>query len=114
MTNLIHSIKDLENSKWAEAVRNPETLHNLIPMTTEWIHKHANCSELVQQVNKALDILTNKELLTARNLIILAAGLLYVITPADAVPDFIPLVGFADDLGVIALVLNFILASKEK
>lgn len=30
-------------------------------------------------------------------------ALLYLISPIDAVPDFIPVVGLADDVGVIAL-----------
>lgn len=30
-------------------------------------------------------------------------ALLYLVSPIDAVPDFIPVVGLADDVGVIAL-----------
>jgi len=32
----------------------------------------------------------------------------YLVSPLDAVPDFIPIVGLADDLGVIAGTLSFV------
>lgn len=34
--------------------------------------------------------------------------LLYVLNPLDLVPDFIPIVGYVDDLSVLALGINFI------
>ena len=39
---------------------------------------------------------------------VLAAALLYLITPTDVLPDWIPVVGWMDDLGVAALVVAFI------
>src|SRR5688500_7381632 len=39
---------------------------------------------------------------------VLVAALAYLITPADALPDWIPVVGWMDDLGVAALVVAFI------
>lgn len=39
---------------------------------------------------------------------IAAAGLIYFVTPLDAVPDFIPFAGFLDDLGVIAWTVKFL------
>lgn len=37
----------------------------------------------------------------------LGALLLYLLSPIDLVPDFIPVIGFADDAIVVALVLRF-------
>jgi uncharacterized membrane protein YkvA (DUF1232 family) len=34
-------------------------------------------------------------------------ALFYVLSPVDLVPDFIPLIGWLDDLGVIALVAAY-------
>jgi len=39
---------------------------------------------------------------------LLAGALLYLITPTDVLPDWIPVVGWLDDLGVAALVVAFI------
>jgi len=36
-----------------------------------------------------------------RTLIILVAGILYFVTPLDLIPDFIPALGFVDDISVI-------------
>jgi len=42
--------------------------------------------------------------------------LAYLVSPIDLIPDFIPVIGFADDVIVTALVLGFLVrrAGKEK
>ena len=39
---------------------------------------------------------------------IVAAGLIYFISPIDAIPDITPLIGYLDDLGVITALLKFL------
>ncbi|MCX7875076.1 MAG: YkvA family protein [Melioribacteraceae bacterium] len=39
---------------------------------------------------------------------IVIGALIYFITPIDAVPDLAPLIGYLDDLGVIAAVIKFL------
>ncbi len=39
---------------------------------------------------------------------VVAAALIYFITPIDSIPDFSPFVGFLDDLGVIAAVVKYL------
>ena len=39
---------------------------------------------------------------------IVVAALIYFIVPIDTVPDFAPLLGYLDDLGVIAALLKFL------
>lgn len=39
---------------------------------------------------------------------IVVAALIYFIVPIDAVPDISPLIGYLDDLGVIAALLKFL------
>jgi uncharacterized membrane protein YkvA (DUF1232 family) len=38
--------------------------------------------------------------------LIISAGLGYFILPLDFIPDFAPMLGFAEDLGVLMLILN--------
>ena len=38
----------------------------------------------------------------------IAAALLYFINPLDVIPDFIPVVGYLDDAGVVFLAINFV------
>lgn len=44
----------------------------------------------------------------------LVGALLYVLSPLDLIPDFIPVVGFTDDAGVFAMALSFAGADLEK
>jgi uncharacterized membrane protein YkvA (DUF1232 family) len=39
---------------------------------------------------------------------IVAAALIYFISPIDAIPDIAPLIGYLDDLGVITALLKFL------
>ncbi len=41
-------------------------------------------------------------------LLLLIAAIVYFVSPIDAIPDVIPVVGFADDASVIAIVFNAI------
>jgi uncharacterized membrane protein YkvA (DUF1232 family) len=44
--------------------------------------------------------------LSVRTLASVAAALLYVLSPVDLVPDFIPGIGLIDDMAVLALLLH--------
>ena len=46
--------------------------------------------------------------LSVHRLVTIVAAILYLISPLDVIPDFIPVVGYADDAAVIAWVLNSI------
>jgi curved DNA-binding protein CbpA len=40
------------------------------------------------------------------NVALIGGGLLYFILPADLIPDFIPIVGYLDDLAVLTTIMN--------
>ena len=44
----------------------------------------------------------------------IAGSLLYVLSPIDIIPDFIPVVGYLDDAGIVALCMNFVKTDLEK
>lgn len=39
---------------------------------------------------------------------IVVVGLIYFISPIDAIPDFVPFMGYLDDLGVLTALLKFL------
>ena len=48
-----------------------------------------------------------------RSLVLAVGALLYFVSPVDLVPDFIPILGFADDAAVVAFVLRAIRGDLE-
>ena len=49
-----------------------------------------------------------------KSLLILIAGLVYFITPFDLIPDFIPALGFTDDISVIFFIYKSLHVDIEK
>jgi len=47
-------------------------------------------------------------------IVAIASSLLYVLSPVDIIPDFIPFVGYLDDAGVIGLCLKFVKTDIDK
>jgi uncharacterized membrane protein YkvA (DUF1232 family) len=43
----------------------------------------------------------------------IAAALLYVISPADALPDVIPIVGWLDDMGVLGILITSLMRELD-
>ncbi|WP_194976746.1 YkvA family protein [Aquiflexum lacus] len=43
---------------------------------------------------------------SSKTLGLIVLGLLYFVMPFDIIPDFLPLIGFADDLSVLIAILN--------
>lgn len=52
------------------------------------------------------DSVGGKYQLHPANTAMIGGGLLYFILPADLIPDFIPLVGYLDDLAVLTTIMN--------
>ena len=39
-----------------------------------------------------------------QSLVLITAGFIYFVSPADAIPDFIPLLGFTDDIAILTAI----------
>lgn len=70
---------------------------------------------LIPNLLKLLYRLVNDSRVPRQNKMLLGAAIVYVISPVDIIPDFIPILGQLDDLLVVALVLKglFDAAGKE-
>jgi curved DNA-binding protein CbpA len=52
------------------------------------------------------DTVNGKYKLPPANLAMIGGGLLYFILPMDLIPDFIPVIGYLDDLAVLTTIMN--------
>ncbi|MGB3587902.1 MAG: YkvA family protein [Tunicatimonas sp.] len=49
-----------------------------------------------------------------KSLLLITAGIIYFVSPLDLIPDFIPVLGFMDDITVLLWVLNSVRGDVEK
>lgn len=67
------------------------------------------------QSKKIVASLFNKKI-SSRNKVMAVAIIVYIISPLDFIPDFIPLVGYADDviLPILLLITNKLLTENNE
>jgi len=63
------------------------------------------CCELIEKVLTLYVLLIQGDVATATKVFIISA-LGYFICPIDAVPDVLPIVGYSDDLAIVAALLS--------
>lgn len=63
---------------------------------------------------QASELWRNRGSLSRKQLLYLTAGLLYFISPIDAVTDVIPLLGYIDDVAVLGWILTQIMPAADK
>lgn len=68
----------------------------------------ARIQPLLDAAREAHAIWQQRGRLSRRENVLLAAALLYFISPLDAVPDVVPVLGYADDLAVLVFVLGLV------
>ncbi|MCA9764831.1 MAG: DUF1232 domain-containing protein [Carnobacterium sp.] len=69
----------------------------------------------VLQIKQVILSFFNKEI-SKKNKVMAAAIVIYIISPFDFIPDFIPLAGYADDviLPILLLIVDKLLLEKNK
>jgi uncharacterized membrane protein YkvA (DUF1232 family) len=49
-----------------------------------------------------------------KNVVIIITAFVYFLSPIDLIPDFIPMLGFADDIALVSFVFNSVAEEIEK
>lgn len=81
-----------------DAIRNK--IHKAYPSLKKVLENVAELYALFK------DAVKGEYKLHSANIAMIGGGLLYFILPADLIPDFIPLVGYLDDLAVLTTIMN--------
>lgn len=103
-------IEKFQNSDWLEKAQNclktPEELKQLSDKLSGYMNKDG-LKDVRNQLTQLLVYL--KQLLTKgyydykdNTLVLIVAVIIYVVSPIDLMPDFLPAVGFIDDSALVA------------
>jgi uncharacterized membrane protein YkvA (DUF1232 family) len=93
-------------SKWMRYAARPDAAPAVRAQFPNWLQKVTN-GVLIEKAKRLWAYFTSDQCSTAEKVMIVA-GLLYLISPLDVVPDFIPVLGWMDDLGIAAMILAYL------
>lgn len=101
--------------KTTEIVVDNERLNKLITQANEKLRKVAEKDESKRELFDSVKIIIRMvrsqlsgeyDAFSAKSLFLLVFALLYFVIPTDMIPDFIPLIGFTDDITVLYYVVS--------
>jgi len=82
--------------------RSAEKLKKLATNTPEWKEFRSKSNILIRMVKS--HVTGEYKAFSPSSLILVVFALIYFITPTDAIPDFIPAIGFTDDASVLFMI----------
>ena len=100
-------LSNFMNSRWVELAKQSDAAKKIRTEFPKWVER-AKDSELVKRARQLWDHFNSGDVSGAEKVLVVAA-LLYLISPVDLVPDWIPIAGLLDDAAVAGLVLDYVL-----
>ena len=104
--------KEFINSKWCQKAASPGTQEKIKQSFGKWTTR-VNNTGLLTRAKQLYQFFLSPQI-TGTQKVIVAGALLYVISPLDVIPDFIPVVGWLDDIGIASFALNYIFSQMDK
>ena len=99
-------ISDFLSSKWCRKALTPEAQAAIVRGLPGWRRRIRNAG-ILEKSGQLWRALTGQGT-SNKEKVLIAGALLYLMTPVDAIPDLVPVVGWLDDLGVAGLVLGYL------
>lgn len=104
--------KDFFQSKWYKQATDPQNYEKIETKFVDWSKKVKNLG-IIEKAKQLYNFFVSPKI-SAKEKILVGAALLYIIAPLDFVPDYIPLIGWLDDLGVASFALKYVLSKMDK
>jgi uncharacterized membrane protein YkvA (DUF1232 family) len=101
------NVSDFLKTRWGKLARTAEGEQKVRKEFKRWLNKTKD-SALARRARQLWEHLNSGSVSKTEKVLIIAA-LLYLISPVDFVPDWIPVAGLLDDAGIAALVLDYVL-----
>lgn len=99
-------IRGFMQSDWVKRATNSQTVARVVEEFPKWAAKLRD-TELVTKATKLWHYLTSGKCSTAEKALVVGA-LLYLIAPIDGVPDYLPVIGWVDDMAIAGMVLGYL------
>ncbi len=104
--------EDFLNSKWVQEGASPEGEAHVRQRYDTW-KKRVRNTGLLERASQLWTYLTSGQV-TAGDKAIIIGALLYLICPLDLMPDWFPVFGWLDDLGVAGFALSYLLKKIDE
>lgn len=103
--------KDFIKSKWCERAKTADGESEIKKNFGKWANR-VNNTGLLMRAKQLFQFFMSPKI-TGTQKVLAGGALLYIISPIDLVPDFIPIAGWLDDLGVAAFALKYIFSQMD-
>ena len=106
---------DKAKKQAAGILQDPERLRSLIDSSVKKIKELRDNSDEMQNLreyadtfNRMLKAYSSKEYqkIPWKTILLIVAGIIYFVSPIDLIPDFIPVIGYLDDMTVLLWIAN--------
>ena len=104
--------KDFLQSKWVKDAESPQTEQRVRERYQQW-RERVKDSGILKKAGQLWNYLTSGSV-SGKDKAVLVGALLYVISPIDFIPDYIPLAGWFDDIGVAGFALSYIMNKLDE